>query len=119
MRLVQRYPSFTAKKKLLFWIVVNVGLLVAVEMTVCLVYFVATQNTYYLSYGMYDRNWGRKYRDFLESKDGYFKFIPNRTHDLASGPNRTISTRINSLGFRGKDFDPDKQEGTFRIITLG
>ncbi len=51
--------------------------------------------------------------------EGYFKFPASRIlHQYGMFANPT-PIRINSLGFRGKDFSPQKEEGTYRIVCLG
>ena len=105
------------RKKILLALIINVGILSAVEATVRAACFVSTRNTYYLTYGMYDRRWGPKYRDYLQPYRGYFKFRPNKVYQLDL-PDPT-PTRINNHGFRGDDFDATKPAGTFRLITLG
>jgi lysophospholipase L1-like esterase len=107
--------GMSIKGKVLFWVLLNLGIFFVLEGGTRLAYFLATQNTYYLTYGLkYDRAWGPKFRDFLEPHEGYFKFKPNRTHILADE-----TTRINNHGFRGKDFQVAKEPGTFRVVTLG
>lgn len=118
LRLTQRYEGLSLKKKILFWIFVNAILLLMSEVTVRITLFIATNNDYYLLYGKYDRKWGPQYREFLEPRNGYYKFRPNRTLELGTSERR-YHVRINNHGFRGKDFDSQKPRGIFRIVTLG
>jgi lysophospholipase L1-like esterase len=124
MPVSERYQNMSKKRKLLFWIVVNAVILLALEGIVRVGYYIATQNTYYLTYGKYDRNWGANYRDLLDPFPGYYKFKPNRTFFEAGGGIRTdqtegLSVRINNHGFRGVDFSDSKPTDTVRVVTLG
>ena len=53
-------------------------------------------------------------------KRGYFKFFPNETkyiRDIDSGA--IFPIKINSHGFRGKDFSISKPDDVVRVLTLG
>ncbi len=77
-------------------------------------YLYYDRNPYYLLYGY--RSWtSDEGAGHSEKYDGYFKFPPNQTIEYGTPE----PCRINNLGFRGADFEPEKPEGTFRIVCLG
>ncbi len=65
-----------------------------------------TTNTQLLWYG----------EDFLT---GYSKFSPNQRRYDTDINGEKYAVTINSRGFRGKEFDAQKQPGTVRVIALG
>ncbi len=110
-------PPLSLTKKLVYALVINLVVFGMIELTVRVGYAITTGNSYWLSYGKYDRRWGPKYREYLEPHQGYFKFRPSKTHLMS--PPELIPTRINNHGFRGKDFEARKAPATLRIITVG
>jgi lysophospholipase L1-like esterase len=114
MQLSERYQNLSRKKKLFFWVVVNIALLVSVEGMVRVGYFLATENTYYLTYGRHDRNWGAYFRTLLDSFPGYYKFKPQTF--MTKG---NIPAHINQHGFRGPEFSEQKSTDIVRVMTLG
>lgn len=75
-------------------------------------------NEYYLFYG-FQGLVGRLGVSPWSVYDGsHYKFPPNYTLRSAAGQGEETA-RTNSLGFRGPDFEPIKEPGTFRIVTLG
>lgn len=96
--------------------IVVISILGFLEIGIRTVMFVANGfSPYYLLYG--SKSWGadRRFAVF----DGYFKFLPSRV--LHQYGMFTVPTpiQINSLGFRGGDFRPEKVPGRYRVICLG
>lgn len=112
----ERYRQLSPKGKYVFWLLLNLCLFIVLECGTRVAYALVTWNPYYLTYGRYDRNWGPKFRDYLEPHGGYYKFRPNRMHVMGE---EKIPTRINNHGFRGRDFDREKGAGVFRVVALG
>lgn len=51
---------------------------------------------------------------------GYRKYGPNQVrYDFSSGSGERFQVKINSRGFRGRDFAEAKESGVIRVITLG
>lgn len=75
-------------------------------------------NEYYLFYGFHGLV-GRLGVSPWSVYDGsHYKFPPDYTLQSAAGQGEETA-RTNSLGFRGPDFRPGKEPGTFRVVTLG
>lgn len=75
-------------------------------------------NEYYLLYGFQNLA-GRVGISPWQVYDGScYKFPPNYALQGAAGQGDETA-HTNSLGFRGKDFQPEKPEGVFRIVCLG
>jgi hypothetical protein len=52
--------------------------------------------------------------------EGYSKYFPNQVrYDIDSETQERFVVTINSQGFRGEDFRPEKTPGVTRIVTLG
>ncbi len=72
------------------------------------------------------KNWKKKHYtdrtvEIHEKKlGGYTKFFPNE-HKTDQNPDtgKVIEVKINSQGFRGKEFTTAKKNGVIRVITLG
>ena len=69
-----------------------------------------------------ESEWARKdsVENHVRTLDGYTKFFPNEyktTHDADTG--ERISVSINSLGFRGPDFQKEKAQRVVRVLTMG
>lgn len=73
---------------------------------------------YYLFYGFHGVVGKVGISPWWVSNGDYFKFPPNYVLHGAAGQGKETAT-INSLGFRGPDFEPQKSATTFRIIALG
>ena len=75
-------------------------------------------NEYYLFYGFHGLA-GRLGVSPWSVYDGsHYKFPPDYTLQSAAGQGEETA-RTNSLGFRGPDFDAEKDPGTFRVVALG
>jgi lysophospholipase L1-like esterase len=73
---------------------------------------------YYFSYGFGSLNGKLGISPWSTHTGGYYKFPPNYQLKGAAGQAAEVAS-INSLGFRGPEFHPDKPKGTFRIVCLG
>jgi lysophospholipase L1-like esterase len=73
---------------------------------------------YYFSYGWASLNGNLGISPWSTHGGGYYKFPPNYQLKGAAGQATEVAS-INSLGFRGPEFHPDKPQGTFRIVCLG
>lgn len=105
--------SLKLSKRLLFAFITTLVFLVGVEGLARVGSYVAYGfNPYYLVYGF--KAW-KTDDGHSEKFEGYFKFPPNKAILF----NTPEPCQINNLGFRGKDFDPVKPAGTFRILCLG
>lgn len=99
-------------KSVVFSVFLTILSFVVIEVGVRGYFYATTSNSYYLFFGMV----------IDESKhdnqqDGYFKFFPNKTlHQGTSS--HSIPTRINSQGFRGRDFLLAKSEQR-RVVAMG
>lgn len=108
-------PRLSLAKKLRFSAILFVLFFAAFE-TAARVgsYLYYGRNPYYLLYGL--RSWSNEEGEGHTDKyAGYMKFPPNRTLEYGTPE----PARINSLGFRGADFEPRKRPGTFRVICMG
>ena len=86
-------------------------------------------------HGRFGHHWGavNRYRDVTQKfpstvggTTDYYKYMPrsNLTFKVkgSSDPrsdDKSYQTTLNNYGFRGSDFEIEKPEGTFRILTLG
>ncbi|HET6349237.1 MAG TPA: hypothetical protein VFH88_09155, partial [Candidatus Krumholzibacteria bacterium] len=108
-------------KKVLFWCVLLVLPLFALELSTRL-YFAHQLGSSLLFYGT-DLNRERgddSHSGYMNLLDGYFKYHPHEkrfTRDKETG--RLIPVGINSRGFRGREFSTAKAPGVTRIVTLG
>jgi lysophospholipase L1-like esterase len=61
------------------------------------------------------------YRPYDAEGDGtYSKYVPGEVKRLTSeATGETVTVRINSHGFRGRDFGVEKPAGVVRVVTLG
>ncbi len=69
-----------------------------------------------------ESEWARKdsVENHARTLDGYTKFFPNEhktTHDADTG--ERIPVTINSLGFRGSEFQKEKAQKVVRVLTMG
>lgn len=84
-------------------------------------YMAFTQSPFYWLWGTRKANMMVKFNNddrLTNQQNGYSKYPPN-TFMRQGTYAHTLPTRINNLGFRGKDWSPEKAPGTFRIICLG
>jgi lysophospholipase L1-like esterase len=75
-------------------------------------------NQYYLFYGLHGLVGRVGLSPWSVYAGGHYKFPPAYRLQGAVGQGGETAA-INSLGFRGPDFDPTKPPGTFRVICLG
>jgi len=73
---------------------------------------------YYFSYGLAGLSGNLGISPWSTHTGEYYKFPPNYQLKGAAGQAAEVAS-INSLGFRGPDFQPNKPRGTFRIVCLG
>src|SRR5215472_14781302 len=109
------------RKQILFSAILCIAALLCVEVGIRVAaYFIYGKSPYFLFYGftsaMADDN---QEEGHSASFSGYFKFQPSRVLHQYGLFREPTPIRINSLGFRGKDFTPEKPLGTFRVICLG
>jgi lysophospholipase L1-like esterase len=76
-------------------------------------------SSYYLFYGFQGLAGRVDISPWSVFEGGYYKFPPRYVLRGAAGMGPHDTARINALGFRGRDFSPQKPPGTFRIICLG
>ncbi len=97
-------------KYILFALLPTIVLVVLVESGVRVRYYFTTQETRFLY-------WGLPKNRVTQSRSGEGYALPPNTvvvrHDVPGG------TRINRLGLRGKDFGPEPDPNTIRILALG
>lgn len=74
---------------------------------------------YYLLYGLHGIVGRVGISPWWVYDGGYYKFPPNHVLKGAAGQGDNETASINSLGFRGPEFQPRRLPRTFRIITLG
>jgi lysophospholipase L1-like esterase len=113
-------PPLTVRKKFLYAFIAITGTLLGLEVVVRVVcFFVYGFSPYHLVYGF--RSQEREVvREGLNAQDGgYYKFQPSQVMHQYGMFSKPTPIRINSLGFRGPDFTPEKTPGVFRIICLG
>jgi hypothetical protein len=108
-------PRLTWKKRLTVSAVSLVAILLVLEVGARVgSWLVLGRNPYYLFYGFV--SWTSKEGDgHSDLRTGYFKFPAGQVirHGLPE------PGRINSQGFRGPEFAPEKPPGTYRIACLG
>jgi len=116
-------PRLSRRKKILFAVISCVGFLVCTELAIRIgAFFVYNRSPYFLLYGLKTAmadDHPETGEGHSAGFDGYFKFPPDRTlhqYGLFKDP---TPIRINSLGFRGPDFEADKPDGIFRVICMG
>ena len=73
---------------------------------------------YYFSYGLTGLSGSLGISPWSTHSGEYYKFPPNYQLKGAAGQAAEVAS-INSLGFRGPEFQPNKPKGTFRIVCLG
>jgi lysophospholipase L1-like esterase len=106
--------KLSRRKQLAFTVVAVLGFFLIVEVGFRVGHSLVTGDRYSLYHGI------RKPLNAASDRyDGYFKFPPSNVLQQGTGGPHPIPTRINSLGFRGEDFDPHKAPGTYRILVTG
>jgi lysophospholipase L1-like esterase len=98
---------------------ITILMLVFAEATVRLSAFLwSDYGAYYFFYGFGGLNGKLGVSPWSTHTGAYYKFPPNYQLQGAAGQADEIAS-INSLGFRGPEFQPVKPKGTFRIFCLG
>lgn len=108
------------RKQILFSAILFIGGLLVLECTTRIgAFFLYNASPYFLFYGL---PWGTaddQPEGHSAAYKGYFKFTPNKTLKQYGMFQKPTPIRINSLGFRGDDFSPQKEANTFRVICMG
>jgi lysophospholipase L1-like esterase len=105
--------DLSLRKQFVFVVFLFVGVFALLEVGSRVVYFAFTGHAYALTYGL-----PASLNRYAKHYDGYFKYVPHKTlHQMDHDP--PIPVTINSLGFRGADFEREKRDGVFRILTAG
>jgi len=73
---------------------------------------------YYLLYGAHALTGRLDISPWSTFTGDHYKFPPNYVLRGAAGQGEETAS-INSLGFRGRDFEPGKRPGVFRVVCLG
>ena len=82
------------------------------------VYAVKGKNPYYLYYGFQGVVSQAHVSPWSVYDGQYYKYPPGYELSGAAGQ-KGETAHVNSLGFRGVDFAPEKAPGTFRIVSMG
>jgi lysophospholipase L1-like esterase len=106
-------------RPLLIVTVVTLGLMAALEGALRVVMWAAHGGSrYYLLYGMHAWTGRVDISPWSTFNGGHYTFPPNYVLRGAAGQGEETAS-INALGFRGRDFEPRKPPGVFRIVCLG
>ena len=112
-------PTFSRRKSIAFTAIILLGLLLTAELLARIVAFVAYGfSPYFLTYGFIE-SYVEGEEGHSENHGGYFKFPPSRMLKQYGMFAEPTPIRINNLGFRGADFEPQKAPGAVRIACLG
>ncbi|CAI4032541.1 SGNH/GDSL hydrolase family protein [Nitrospira tepida] len=112
--------ALSAQKQILFALILILAGLVFLEASIRVgAFFLYNRSPYFLFYGFRSVMADDDPEGHSAAYDGYFKFPPNRTLKQYGMFQKPTPIRINSLGFRGEDFSPQKDPNSFRIICLG
>lgn len=112
--------NISTSKAVLFVCIIVFGFLACLELTVRVGgYLLYDRSPYFLFYGFKSVMASDGDEGHSAAFDGYFKFPPSRTLHQYGMFQKPTPIRINSLGFRGRDFAPEKQSDVFRVACLG
>lgn len=112
--------TLSVRKQILFsFILVMTGLVLLEAFIRIGAFFLYNRSPYFLFYGFRSVMADDDPEGHSAAYDGYFKFPPNRTLKQYGMFQKPTPIRINTLGFRGEDFSPEKEPNSFRIICLG
>ena len=115
-----RVRSLSVTKQVVFSILLIAMAFGALELVTRVgAYFIYGRSPYFLLYGFASAMADEDPEGHSAAYNGYFKFQPSRVLHQYGMFQEPTPIRINSLGFRGKDFTPRKPSGTVRIICLG
>lgn len=115
------FSSLPLCKRFLFWLILVSIPLVALELGLR-AYMASQLGSSLFFYGtrLNREKCGDAHSGDMNLLEGYFKYHPHEkrfTRDKESG--RLIRVTINSNGFRGPDFNQQKDTDVYRVITLG
>jgi lysophospholipase L1-like esterase len=115
-----RVRSLSGAKQVLFSIIIITSAFIALEIVVRVgAFFIYGQSPYFLLYGISSAMGDDNPEGHSSVHKGYFKFPPSRVLHQYGLFEKPTPIRINSLGFRGKDFKREKPDDTIRIVCLG
>ena len=114
-------PKLSLCKRLLFWLILVTVPVLSLELGFR-AYFAYQLGSGVVFYGtrLNREKCGDAHSGDMNLLGGYFKYHPHEerfTRDKESG--RLIRVTINSSGFRGPDFNQQKDPRVIRVITLG
>lgn len=112
--------ALPVRKQILFSVILVILGLIILESSVRLgAFLLYNRSPYFLFYGFRSFMADDDPEGHSAAYDGYFKFPPNRTLRQYGMFQKPTPIRINSLGFRGEDFSPQKDPDVVRVICLG
>jgi len=109
-------------KNLLIGLLACLTFFMAVDLLLRFYLYKKYDNTGYLRFNITYKPTPEGIKIYGRTKEynGYYKYIPGRfgMNDASLGASY-VPFSINSLGFRGDEFSPQKKEGVFRICVMG
>ena len=104
-------------KNVFFSLIVFVTVFSILEVATRICASAQSGNKTYLKWGFVPSDLQEKSKQHIELFDGYFKMKKNQVHQNLSWATKPV--RINSTGFRGRDFTKKPDRGVIRVIALG
>jgi len=112
--------NISRSRQVLLSLVLIIGTFFSLEVAIRVgTYLFYARSPYFLFYGLTSVMADQNPEGHSAAHNGYFKFQSSRTLHQYGMYEKPTPIRINSLGFRGLDFSPDKPQGIFRVFCLG
>jgi lysophospholipase L1-like esterase len=108
------------RKKLAFILTIWVAVFLVAELGSRVgAYFLYQRSPFFLFYGFHSFMADQDPEGHSAAYEGYFKFPPNRTLKQYGLYSKPTPIRINSHGFRGREFSAAKPDSVIRVISVG